>query len=70
VVAGVDGPETNAFWTRLDDGSRPGYAAIEKQAVKVFGPGDVVSFLPEAIHRRGQRDRPRHRLSFLLKVEV
>jgi predicted metal-dependent enzyme (double-stranded beta helix superfamily) len=26
VVAGVYGPERNAFWKRLDDGSRPGCA--------------------------------------------
>ena len=50
VVAGVDGPETNVFWTRLDDGSRKGFAEIEKQASKVFAEGDVVSFLPESIH--------------------
>ena len=40
VVAGVDGPEKNVFWTRLDDGSRPGYAEIEAQGEQVFGPGD------------------------------
>lgn len=50
VVAGVDGPEKNVFWKRLDDGSRPGHAEIRKQGEKVFGPGEVVSFLPEHIH--------------------
>ena len=50
IVAGVDGPETNVFWTRLDDGSRQGFAEIEKQASKVFAEGEVVSFLPESIH--------------------
>jgi len=50
IVAGVDGPETNVFWTRLDDGSRKGFAEIEKQASKVFAEGEVVSFLPESIH--------------------
>ena len=50
VVAGVDGPETNVFWKRLDDGSRPGYAEIARNGQKVFGPGDVVSFLPAQIH--------------------
>lgn len=50
VVAGVDGPETNVFWLRLDDGSRPGHAHIEKQAAKIFGEGEVVSFLPDSIH--------------------
>jgi predicted metal-dependent enzyme (double-stranded beta helix superfamily) len=50
VVAGVDGPERNIFWQRMDDGSRPGYAKIRKQAEKVFGPGDVLALLPDAIH--------------------
>ncbi|OGL01187.1 MAG: hypothetical protein A3E31_07680 [Candidatus Rokubacteria bacterium RIFCSPHIGHO2_12_FULL_73_22] len=50
VVAGVDGPETNVFWERLDDRSRAGYAELRKRGETVFGPGDVVSFLPDAIH--------------------
>ena len=50
VVAGVDGPEKNIFWKRGDDGSRPGYAEITKVGEKVFGPGEVVSLLPDAIH--------------------
>jgi predicted metal-dependent enzyme (double-stranded beta helix superfamily) len=50
VVAGVDGDETNVFWERLDDGSRAGYAELRKQSEKVFGCGDVVSFLPDSIH--------------------
>jgi predicted metal-dependent enzyme (double-stranded beta helix superfamily) len=50
VVAGVDGLERNVFWKRVDDGSRPGYAEIVKEGEKVFGPGDVVSFLPASIH--------------------
>jgi predicted metal-dependent enzyme (double-stranded beta helix superfamily) len=50
VVAGVDGPETNVFWKRLDDGSRPGQAEIREQARKVFREGEVVSFLPDSIH--------------------
>ena len=50
VVAGVDGPERNVFWKRLDDGSRPGYAEIVEQGAKVFGPGDVVTFMPDSIH--------------------
>jgi len=50
VVAGVVGRETNVFWRRTDDGSRPGYAAIVKAGEKVFGPGDVVTFLPDSIH--------------------
>ena len=50
VVAGVDGAETNVFWKRVDDGSRPGYAEIVRQGEKVFGAGDVVTFLPDSIH--------------------
>ena len=50
VVAGVDGPEKNIFWQRLDDGSRSGYAEIRPQAERTFGPGDVVTFLPDSIH--------------------
>jgi len=50
VVAGVDGPERNTFWKRLDDGSRPGYAKIAKVTEKDFGPGDVLTLLPDAIH--------------------
>jgi predicted metal-dependent enzyme (double-stranded beta helix superfamily) len=50
VVAGVDGEEENTFWKRVDDGSRPGYAEIVRQGVRTFGPGEVVSFLPDSIH--------------------
>jgi predicted metal-dependent enzyme (double-stranded beta helix superfamily) len=58
VVAGVDGPETNVFWRRLDDGSRPGYAEIEPEGTKIFAEGDVVSLLPETIHSvRNETDR-------------
>jgi predicted metal-dependent enzyme (double-stranded beta helix superfamily) len=46
----VDGEERNVFWTRLDDGSRPGFAQIQQQRDKVFGPGDVLTLLPGAIH--------------------
>ena len=50
VVAGVDGPETNTFWQRLDDGLRPGYADVVYHGEKVFGPGEVIAFLPHEIH--------------------
>lgn len=50
VVSGVDGQETNVFWKRLDDGSRPGYAKIVWNGEKHFGPGEVVAFLPHDIH--------------------
>jgi predicted metal-dependent enzyme (double-stranded beta helix superfamily) len=50
VVAGVDGPERNVFWKRVDDRSRPGYAEIVRNGEKIFDAGDVVSFLPDSIH--------------------
>jgi predicted metal-dependent enzyme (double-stranded beta helix superfamily) len=50
VVAGVDGDERNVFWEREDDGSRPGHAKLRKVREQVFGPGDVVTLLPGAIH--------------------
>jgi predicted metal-dependent enzyme (double-stranded beta helix superfamily) len=50
VVVGVDGAERNTFWTRLDDGSRPGQAEIRRERDQVLGPGEVVTFQPDAIH--------------------
>ena len=50
VVAGVDGSEKNTFWKRIDDGSRPGYAELEWNGERMYGPGEVVSFLPGEIH--------------------
>jgi predicted metal-dependent enzyme (double-stranded beta helix superfamily) len=50
VVGGVDGPEMNVFWRRLDDGTRPGYADLREQGRRIFDAGDVVSFLPDQIH--------------------
>jgi predicted metal-dependent enzyme (double-stranded beta helix superfamily) len=49
-VVGVEGAETNTFWTRLDDRSRPGHAEIRKGVAQVVGPGDVVTFQPDSIH--------------------
>jgi predicted metal-dependent enzyme (double-stranded beta helix superfamily) len=50
VVAGVDGPEKNVFWERLDDRSRSGYAELRKTGEKVFGPGDVLAMPSGGIH--------------------
>ena len=50
VVAGVDGPERNVNWTRLDDGSEPGKARIEPRNEIVVKAAEVVSFLPDDIH--------------------
>ena len=43
VVAGVDGSEKNVYWKRLDDGSRPGYATLQRVGEEVV----------ERIHSRG-----------------
>lgn len=40
----------HVFWKRLDDGSRPGYAEIAQEGARVFGAGDVVTFMPDSIH--------------------
>jgi predicted metal-dependent enzyme (double-stranded beta helix superfamily) len=50
VVAGVEGVEKNTYWRRLDDGRRPGHAELAPIGEQVVGPGDVVAFLPDAIH--------------------
>jgi len=50
VVAGVDGPERNRFWKRLDDASRDGYAELRQESEKIVGKGDVVSIMPDGIH--------------------
>ncbi len=50
VVAGVDGPEVNTFWKRLDDGTRAGYAELAPAGEQAIDAGEVVSMLPEGIH--------------------
>ncbi|MBI4195656.1 MAG: cysteine dioxygenase family protein [Betaproteobacteria bacterium] len=50
VVAGVDGPEKNEFFERVDDRSRPGYAELRKIGEKVFSDGEVVALPAGAIH--------------------
>ena len=50
VVAGVDGDERNTFYSRLDDGARPGYAELREQGHRTFGPGEVLCMRTGAIH--------------------
>lgn len=50
VVVGVDGPERNIFWERLDDGNRPGHAKLRKSGDKVMLEGDVVAMPTGTIH--------------------
>ena len=50
VVAGVDGAETNTYWRRLDDRSRPGYAAVRNCGSKKILPGQCCVLTSDAIH--------------------
>ena len=50
VVTGIEGPETNIFWTRRDDGSRPEYCDIVERERQVVSAGAQVTLLPDEIH--------------------
>ena len=50
VVAGVQGPEKNEFFERVDDRSRAGHAELKKIGEKVCGEGDVVALPKGLIH--------------------
>lgn len=44
------GCEENIFWSRQDDGSKPGHAIIKPVTKQILRPGDIVGFTPDAIH--------------------
>lgn len=50
IIIGVDGPERNIFWERVDDRSRPGYAEVRKTGDKVCDVGDVLAMPAGMIH--------------------
>jgi len=50
LVVGVDGPEMNVFFERMDDRSRPGFAQLKKIGEKVFGEGEIVAMPTGVIH--------------------
>lgn len=50
-VAGVVGPEWNTFWRRLDDGTRPGIAKLDRIGAKMFLPGEVLAMPTGTIHQ-------------------
>jgi predicted metal-dependent enzyme (double-stranded beta helix superfamily) len=50
VVAGVEGPERNTFFERVDDRSRQGYAELRKTGEKVLGIGEVLAMPTGTIH--------------------
>lgn len=50
IVGIASGIERNHFYQRLDDGTRPGYAKLEKIAEKDFGRGDICCMRNSALH--------------------
>lgn len=50
VVAGVAGEERNTIYSRVDDGSTPGYGKLEKRGDKVFRAGDVLGMPSGVFH--------------------
>lgn len=50
VVIGLEGEERNVTWSRLDDGTQPGHAKLEKAAEVAMRNGDVCKLLPDEIH--------------------
>jgi predicted metal-dependent enzyme (double-stranded beta helix superfamily) len=50
VVVGIEGAETETWWRRLDDGSKPGHAELKRETVSTVGAGDVSCVMPDDIH--------------------
>lgn len=50
VVAGVDGPEKNVFYERLDDGRKAGHAELKVIGEKVFKDGEVLAMPNGTLH--------------------
>lgn len=49
-VAAVEGAELNTLWERMDDGSKPGRATLEKVRDVSIEPGRAIGMLPDDIH--------------------
>ena len=50
VVAGIEGQEHEVNYKRLDDGSKKGFADLQKTHEQTLYPGKAVCCLPEDIH--------------------
>ncbi len=50
IVAGVEGAEVDTYWRRVDDGSRDGYAELEKGVETVIESGAAVAMVTGEIH--------------------
>ncbi len=49
-IAAVEGVEHNMFYSRTDDGSVEGKAALTMDKVVAVGPGDSIAMMPDDIH--------------------
>lgn len=50
VIAGVDGPERNDFYQRIDDGQLSGHAELHKVGQSICAVGDAVAMPSGMIH--------------------
>jgi predicted metal-dependent enzyme (double-stranded beta helix superfamily) len=50
IVVGLDGAEKNIFWRRIDDGSQPGYAELERAGEMDCVLGQAVVLPSTTIH--------------------
>ena len=50
VIAGLDGHETNHWWKRFDDGSKPGYADVRRTGAERIDAAGIVAMAGDAIH--------------------
>lgn len=46
----MDGPETNTFWERTDDRSKPGSAGLRRIDERVSEAGDVIALPTGGMH--------------------
>lgn len=50
VVAGIEGQEHEVNYNRVDDGSQPGFAELERSFEDTLKPGMVAACMPDDIH--------------------
>ena len=59
VVVGIEGQEQEISYERLDDGTMPGYADLERSGEQVMTAGDIARCYPRT-HSHRQECRKRH----------
>lgn len=50
VIVGVEGAESNTWWRRVDDGSKPGHAEVEPMRTHAILPDQAMTFMPDVLH--------------------